>query len=117
MPFPARVYRVLIASPGDVQSERTIVADVLNSWNALHAADTGVAFVPVRWETHSSPELGRRPQAIINRELVDTSDMLIGAFWTRLGSPTGAADSGTVEEIERMSDAGKHVMLYFRKQK
>jgi hypothetical protein len=36
-------------------------------------------------------------------------------FWTRLGSPTGIADSGTLEEIDRVAKAGKPAMLYFSK--
>jgi hypothetical protein len=41
--------------------------------------------------------------------------MLIGAFWTRLGSPTGKEDSGTVEEIKWFLKQKKPVMLYFSK--
>ncbi len=65
------------------------------------------------WESHATPDLGERPQAIINRQLVDSCDALIGTFWTRLGSPTGEAPSGSVEEIERIAAAKKPVMLYF----
>ena len=39
--------------------------------------------------------------------------MLVGMFWTRLGASTGVADSGTVEEIDRIVSAGKPAMLYF----
>jgi hypothetical protein len=65
------------------------------------------------WETHSTPEYGERPQAIVNKQIVDSCDALIGTFWTRLGSPTGEALSGTVEEIERIHKSGRPVMLYF----
>jgi len=41
--------------------------------------------------------------------------MLIGAFWTRLGSPTGVEDSGTVEEIKWFLKQEKPVMLYYSK--
>ena len=41
--------------------------------------------------------------------------MLIGIFWARIGSPTGVAEGGTVEEIERAHDAHKPIMLYFSK--
>jgi len=54
-----------------------------------------------------------RPQEAINRRIVDDCDMLVGIFWTKLGTPTGEADSGTLEEIERVAKAGKPVMLYF----
>jgi hypothetical protein len=41
--------------------------------------------------------------------------LLVGIFWTRIGSPTGEADSGTLEEIERVGNAKKPIMLYFSK--
>jgi hypothetical protein len=59
------------------------------------------------------PEMGDRPQAIINKQLVESCDVLIGAFWTRIGTHTGVAESGTVEEIEEFIKAGKPVLLYF----
>jgi hypothetical protein len=34
-------------------------------------------------------------------------------FWSRLGSTTGVAVSGTVEEIDRFVEAGKPALLYF----
>jgi hypothetical protein len=69
--------------------------------------------MPVGWETHSSPELAGRPQQIINERLLESADLLVGIFWTRVGSPTGKSISGSVEEIERHLKAGKPVMLYF----
>jgi len=71
----------------------------------------------LRWETHSAPEYGKRPQEIINRQVVDNCDLLVGIFWTRLGSPSGVSDSGTIEEIERVATQGKPVMLYFSQSK
>jgi hypothetical protein len=44
---------------------------------------------------------------------VDNSDILIAAFWTRLGTPTTNAESGTAEEIKRFISAGKKALLYF----
>jgi hypothetical protein len=69
--------------------------------------------MPIKWETHSTPRMGNRPQAIINEQLVGPSDILIGVFWTRIGTDTGASESGTVEEIEEFKEAKKHVLLYF----
>jgi len=34
-------------------------------------------------------------------------------FWTRIGTPTGEAVSGSVEEIEKHVQAGKPAMIYF----
>ena len=57
--------------------------------------------------------MGDRPQAIINKQLLGEADLLVAVFWTRLGSPTGTAASGTVEEIEKHLASGKPTMLYF----
>jgi KaiC/GvpD/RAD55 family RecA-like ATPase len=59
--------------------------------------------------------MGDRTQEIVNRQVVRDCDILIGVFWTRLGSPTGKAESGTVEEIREFIATGKPVMLYFSK--
>lgn len=113
MTFPATVVRVLIASPGDTGQARVLLRDVLQEWNSLHAEDTHVMLLPVMWERDATPEMGDRPQGIINRQLVDASDILVGIFWTRLGTPTSEAESGTAEEIERFIRAGKPVLIYF----
>lgn len=113
MVYQVTVYRVLIASPGDVAAERKAIPEVVNSWNATHSEDYGVILMPVMWETHSTPGMGDRPQAILNKQFVTSCDLLVGAFWTRIGTHTGVAESGTVEEIEEMRKAGKPVMLYF----
>ncbi len=40
-------------------------------------------------------------------------DLLVGVFWTRIGTPTGDYPSGTVEEIEEHLKSDKPAMLYF----
>jgi hypothetical protein len=52
-------------------------------------------------------------QELINTRILKDCDLLIGVFWTRLGTPTGNAASGTVEEIEEHINAGKPAMIYF----
>lgn len=116
MPRGSTVYSILIASPSDVPKEREAAKDVIALWNATHSRETDVILEAVLWETHSTPELGERPQAIINKQLVSRCDALIGVFWTRLGTPTGKSASGTVEEIDEFVEAGKPVQLYFSNQ-
>ena len=113
MPVESKLYRVLIASPGDVKAEREIVREEIYRWNSMHAVETKMALHPVGWETDATPDLRERGQAVINRQLVDNCDMLIGVFWTRLGTPTPEAESGTVEEIERAANEGKRCIVYF----
>ena len=113
MPQHALIYRVLVASPSDCVEERKLVPQILYAWNAAHSLPHGAILEPVLWETHGRPEMGDRPQAIINSQLVDNCDILIGTFWTRLGTSTGKAPSGTAEEIEEFRARGRPVLLYF----
>lgn len=113
MPYTATVFNVLIASPSDVPCERQAIAESLHEWNSLHSQSTGKVLLPVMWESHSAPSMADRPQGVINELVVKSCDMLIGAFWTRLGSPTGVEDSGTVEEIKWILEQGNPVMLYY----
>ncbi|MFC0516885.1 OST-HTH/LOTUS domain-containing protein [Mucilaginibacter angelicae] len=113
MAFDAKVFRVLIASPGDVGNERDVIPEVINEWNAINAGISKVVLMPIKWETHSAPLMGDRPQAIINKQLVEDCDVLVGVFWTRIGTNTGVTISGTAEEIEQFLAQKKPVMLYF----
>lgn len=113
MSFKAETYRVMIGSPSDLVDERLAATDAINDWNAQHAAAEGVVLLPVKWETHATPAVAIRPQEAINQQLVHDSDLLIGMFWTKLGTSTGVAESGTVEEIDEFVAAGKPALLYF----
>ena len=115
MSFESKVYRILIATPSDVEEERDIITKAIQSWNDLNAYSKKTVLLPLRWETHIAPDYGERPQEIINRAIVDDCDLLIGCFWTRIGSPTGKEESGTLEEIKTVANSGKPIMLYFSK--
>jgi len=111
--YSPTVFEVMIASPSDVPQERLIAREVITEWNTIHAKDRQTVLMPIGWETHSTPGTGDRRQAIINGQLLKDADLLVAVFWTRLGSPTGVARSGTVEEIEEHLRAGKPAMIYF----
>lgn len=113
MAYQALVIPVMIASPGDVAEEREVIRRVIHDWNDVNAEHTNTMLSAVGWETHSSPELGTRAQEFINTRVLKSCDLLIGVFWTRLGTPTGDSLSGTVEEIEEHIQAGKPAMIYF----
>jgi hypothetical protein len=116
VPYNTTTYNILIASPGDVAAERGIVRDVVYEWNAIQSFHRSTVLLPIGWETHASPEMGAHPQEIINQQIVDRCDLLVGIFWTRLGTPTPTHPSGTVEEIKTIIAAGKPAMLYFSSQ-
>lgn len=116
MPVDTKLYRVIIASPRDVSDERKIIREEIAKWNSIHTSQMKMILMAVGWETDATPDLQERGQAVINRQLVDTCDLLIGVFWTRLGTLTPQAESGTVEEIERAHNEGKRCIVYFSDQ-
>ncbi len=116
MSYTATIFNVMIASPGDVASERAIVRDVVYEWNAVNSGARKIVLLPIGWETHSSPEMGAPAQQIINRQVLNKCDLLVGVFWTRIGTPTEKHLSGTVEEIEEHIASERPAMLYFSSQ-
>jgi hypothetical protein len=113
MSYQASVFNVMIASPSDVPAEREQIRAVIHEWNAIHSLARRVVLLPLGWETHSSPQMGAGPQTIINEQVLAKADLLVGVFWTRIGTQTEEFASGAVEEIERHINAGKPAMLYF----
>jgi hypothetical protein len=113
MPFRSEAFRVMIASPSDMPEEREAATAAIIEWNAQHAADEGIVLLPIKWESHARPQAGTRPQQALNEQLVGGADILIGMFWTKIGTGTGVALSGTVEEIDQCVRAGKPTLLYF----
>jgi hypothetical protein len=113
MPSHAEIYRVLIGSPSDLSEEREVATRAVHEWNDQFAVAESVVLLPVKWETHSMPQTGVGPQEAINRQLVTNSDILVGMFWTKIGTSTAVAESGTVEEIDQFVATGKPGLLYF----
>jgi hypothetical protein len=113
MSYEAQAYNVMIASPGDVSVERAIVREILHEWNGMHSETTRTVLMPLGWETNAAPVTGDRGQGVINSQILSRSDLLVAIFWTRIGTPTSEAVSGTAEEIQEHLAAGKPAMIYF----
>ncbi len=107
------MFRVMLAAPRDLEEELQVMREVVLTWSSVHSLSQEVALLPVDYKHDTYPEVRERPQSAVNRQLLDRCDILIAAFWTRLGSPTGTHSSGTVEEVARQIEARKPVMLYF----
>lgn len=112
----ANVYKIFLASPSDVAKERQIARETINKWNELHSEETGIVLQAIGWETHSYASMGDRAQGVLNKQILQDADFLIGMFWTRIGTPTGDHESGTLEEIKEHIDAGKPAMICFSDQ-
>ncbi len=104
---------VAIASPSDVGEIRDAIPLIFEKWNAISPK---VRIEPRRWEIHTTPAAGGRPQDWINRDVVDKADILVAVFWTKLGSGDQSR-SGTIAEIEYFMQKNNpaRVMVYFCK--
>lgn len=112
MAYTATVMRALISCPSDVDlADVRAVQAAIARWNVLLGEQFGSIVVPVHWSEHASAAFGSPPQDILNEQLVDTVDFAIAIFWTKLGSPTATAQSGTAEEITRIAASGKPVSV------
>lgn len=107
------IVKVLVASPSDIAEEKDVLARAMQRWNGLHAKE-GITLVPLMYEINAFPVAGGGdPQSVVNEQLVDECECGIALFHTRLGTPTPRADSGTIEEIERLVSRKKIMSVFF----
>jgi hypothetical protein len=118
MPINKISYKVIIASPSDVENERNIVSDVIDEVNTIFKNEP-VSLQLFRWETDVSPSFHPKgPQALIDKELdISNSDILIGVFYMRFGKQSSNYESGTVHEINQAIESKNktEIKLYFKK--
>jgi len=114
--YSANVYKIFLASPSDVAKERQIARETIQKWNELHSENTGIVLQAIGWETHAYSSMNDRAQCLLNKQILQDADFLVGIFWTRIGTPTGGHESGTLEEIQEHIDAGKPAMICFSDQ-
>lgn len=113
MPQNTITYKLLIACPSDIVEEREIIADVTNRINSASIRfEEGYTIQPQFYKMDSFPT-HKSTQENINHQLLDNCDIIIAIFWSKLGTPTSVAESGTVEEIERGIEKEKEVAIYF----
>ncbi len=116
MPDTLQMIRVFVASPSDVQAERNALVQVVEELNRTLGNKKSTHIELLRWESNVTPDMGR-PQEVVNRQ-IGPYDIFVGMMWKRFGTPTGEADSGTVEEFELAYSSwrltGKpRIMFYF----
>lgn len=113
MPVHVTRYNVLLSSPGDAKALVGIATEVLETINRSHSESTGIELYPMHWSRDSSADSGAEPQALLNKQIVDSADIVLAIFKERFGTPTQNYGSGTEEEIQLGLKDGKRVMLYF----
>ena len=120
MPRQEKVIVVFVASPSDLEPERNCLEEVIQELNQSWSQSTGYRLELVRWETHGYPGVGKDAQDVLNRELPDDPDIFIGLMWSRYGTETARAGSGTEEEFNRVLERHQcdpesiRIMFYFK---
>lgn len=116
------IISVFVASPGDVIDERIALESIISELNRTWSRTLNLRLELIKWETDIHPSFGAYPQDVINRQLNDEYDVFIALFWSKVGSPTDVAESGTVEEFERAyqkfqnNPKSVELMVYFKDQ-
>ena len=64
------VFRIMIASPGDVKKERQAVIDAINLWNANNSERESVMLQPLTWEIDVSRGEADDGQQLINEQIL-----------------------------------------------
>lgn len=113
MNHDSKIIKVTLCGPGDVEKEIKIAREVIDNWNQTNWESTGWGLKTQFWNTDAIPTMEERGQAAINHQLIDGSDIIVAIFWSRLGTPTDMAESGTAEEITRAMAREIRVLAYF----
>lgn len=112
MAYKALVLNLLISAPGDIPPESlTTIRKAISQWNCNYGQQFSLNVLPISWTEHAVAEFGDRPQALLNKQIVDDADLAIALFRDRLGTPTGEAESGTAEEIKVLAEADKQIAI------
>lgn len=92
---------IFVASPSDVSEEREMVRNAIRDYNSIVGVNQGVHCRFIGWEDNVHSSMGNDGQDVINSQVGDDYDIFLCILWTKLGSPTPRALSGTVEEYDR----------------
>lgn len=120
MPRKVTILRVFLASPDQLAEERNFAQYVVDELNRTWLDQQNLRLELVTCETHSFPDVGPDPQAVINRQIADDYDIFVGILWSNFGTRTARAGSGTEEEFDRaykryLADPKNvHIMFYFK---
>ena len=94
-----KIIKCLIASPGDVTQERDICETVFEDLNRELGSVLNFRIESVRWEKDAHAGCGEYGQEVINKQIDDLYDLFLGIMYSRFGTPTPVAGSGTEEEF------------------
>jgi hypothetical protein len=125
--IPTKSYKVLVASPNDVDKERRLLKRVIDHVNDnLKTLEHPCRLELYSWRDNIYPDVGLPERNLLDQIPIEGADILVAIFWKRFGTETGDYRSngepflsGTEEEIEKAIEVrrrtGKPVIMIFQK--
>lgn len=121
-PETVTIIRIFVSSPSDVAAERTVLDEVVERINRTDGNERKVRLELWKWETDTVPQIGPKPQTVIDNQMPAHYGVYLGIMKHRFGTPTGRHGSGTEKEfkdaLRRWGETGSPwVLFYFGKEK
>lgn len=107
--------KLFISRPSDVIEEIDSIRLIIEEINKTPGKTHDYTLQMLNWDVDTYTAIGEDPQDVINTQIDNEYDILIGIIWKKLGTPTLRDKSGTVEEINRcIAHEGKYPLIYFK---
>lgn len=111
--YQATILTLMISCPSDVSDMHPVIEEAVQTWNRQNSKFRNIFFVTTHWKRDCVPDDSQSAQNAINEQLTTKCDCLLALFWTRIGTPTDNAESGSIEEIELCQERGIHTKTLF----
>lgn len=95
-----RNIKVLASFPSDVVDEASALDVIVSELNRTIGDAHGVRLEIINWLRDVRPGIGVDVQDVVNKQVGDLFDVIVATFWTRAGTPTPRAESGSIEEVK-----------------
>lgn len=114
-------YKCFIASPSDTIEERKICVKVISEVNRSIGKTYNFHIEDLTWENNTRPSVSEYSQQSISEQIGDDYDIFVGIMYTKFGTKTQKAESGTEEEFNNAYELYKKnnkidIMFYFNDQ-
>jgi hypothetical protein len=121
MPSVIKRVRILLSSPGNLEVDRQVIREVVDTINRDTGRRSGFFAEVVGWDTHTRPAAGDYAQGVVNDQFPKDIDIFVGIMGSYFGRPTKDYQSGTEEEFyvahsSWTKNQTPEIMFYFSNQ-
>lgn len=107
--------KLFIACPNDIIDEKKRIKLITEEINKTSGKQNSFSLELLNWDMDTYTQIGSDAQDVINLQIDNQYDILIGILWKKIGTPTKRGKSGTIEEINRaISNIEKEQLIFFK---